>query len=336
MPNPDSASGRSRYAAIDLGTNTCLLLIADWDGKRLAPLAQEMRVVRLGAGVGRTGLLSEEAMARAETAFREYREIIDAHHCRQVSCVSTSAFREATNAESLRARIEAATGYELTAITGAEEAALVLLAVQHAFTAPSGNRVIVDVGGGSTELILEHSGEPTGMESLPLGSVRLTERWFRGDPPAQEELAAASGQIEAVLAASKLETRVDTLVAVGGTATTFVAMDQQLDAYDHASVHGASLPSGTVRQILDRCLALPTRRRTELPGLHPGRAEVIIAGGMILNAVMERFGQAEALVSDQGLRWGALLEMALGAAKDRATGPPPAAVGSTDVAGNNP
>lgn len=309
MPNPDPPHGRFRYAAIDLGTNTCLLLIADWDGAQLVPLVQMMRVVRLGAGLGRTGVLSEEAMARAEATLREYREIIEAHHCRHVRCVSTSAFREANNAESLHARIQAATGYELTAITGAEEAALVQLAVQHAFPGRSESRVIVDVGGGSTELILERGGQPAGTESLPLGSVRLTERWFRGDPPAEEELSAATRQIEGVLAASVLETRVDALVAVGGTATTFVAMDQQLDAYDHADVHGASLHSGTVRQILDRCLGLPTSLRAELPGLHPGRAEVIIAGGMILNAVMERFGQAEARVSDRGLRWGVVLDM---------------------------
>ena len=297
------------YAAIDLGTNTCLLLVARWDGSRLIPLAQELRVVRLGAGVDRTGRLSEQAMARAEAVFREYQGVIELHRCRRVRCVATSAFREAVNRDQLHRRLQEATGYDLIQISGREEAELVLRAVQQAFPSLSGGRIIVDVGGGSTEIIFEEDGQLAAVESLPLGSVRLTERWFSHDPPAPGELTAADQDIAEALAGGSLPVSADALVGVGGTTTTFVAMDQELDTYDHSRVHGATLTAATLRQILARCTALPCNQRLKLPGLHPGRAEVIIAGGMILQAVMERFGLDKLTVSDQGLRWGLVLEM---------------------------
>ena len=310
-------SGAGPYAAIDLGSNTCLLLVARWDGARLVPLAQELRVVRLGAGVHRGGRLLEQAMARAEAVFREYRGIIAAHHhCRRVRCVATSAFREASNRDLLRQRIHAATGYELEEISGREEAELVLRAVQHEFPSPGGGRIIADVGGGSTELIVEQGGRLAGAESLPLGSVRLTERWFHHDPPAPEEQAGIARDIAGALTGSGLPPSTEALVGVGGTATTFVAMARELPAYDHGRVHGAVLTGSTLQQLLARCSALTCDRRRGLPGLHPGRADVIIAGGMILQAVMRRVGVERLIVSDRGLRWGVLLEMVGAAGAD--------------------
>ena len=297
------------YAAIDLGTNTCLLLVARWDGSQLLSLAQELRVVRLGAGVGRTGRLSEQAMARAEAVFREYQAVIESHQCRRVRCVATSAFREAVNRDQLHRRLQEATWYDLVQISGREEAELVLRAVQQAFPSPSGGRIIVDVGGGSTEIMLEEKGSLAAVESLPLGSVRLTERWLHNDPPTPEELAVAVQDIDGVLTGSGPSQPMDTMVGVGGTATTFVAMDQELDTYDHSRVHGATLTAATLRQILARCTALHLKERLKLPGLHPGRAEVIIAGGMILQAVMQRFNLDRLTVSDRGLRWGVVLEL---------------------------
>jgi len=181
--------------------------------------------------------------------------------------------------------------------------------VQHEFPRPDGVRVIVDVGGGSTELIVEEAGQLAAAESLPLGSVRLTERWMHHDPPSAEELAAVTQDIDGVLTVSGLSKPVDTMVGVGGTATTFVAMNLEMDTYDHNRVHGATLAAATLQKILARCAALPLAQRLKLPGLHPGRAEVIIAGGLILQAAMERFGLEEIMVSDRGLRWGVVLEM---------------------------
>lgn len=296
-------------AAIDLGTNTCLLLVAVRDGPQLVPLAEELRVVRLGEGVDRTGRLAETAMNRAEEVFREYHHIIHSFKCRRVRCVATSAFREATNRHELRLRIRAATGYDLTAITGQEEARWVLRAVQAALPHAVGRRIIVDVGGGSTELIREENGQLATVESLPLGSVRLTERWLHNDPPPPEELEAAQADIESVLARSAIQRHVDALVGVGGTATTFVAMDLQLSTYDHHRVHGATLTRATLEHSLHRCGSLPYAERVKLPGLHPGRADIILAGGLILKGLMDHFNRQELVVSDRGLRWGVVAEL---------------------------
>ncbi len=300
---------RDRYAAIDLGTNTCLLLIAQWDGSQLVPLADELRVVRLGAGIDHTGMLSDEAMARAELAFREYQAIIKLHQCHQVRCIATSAFREAINRDQLRQRLLDATGFNLVEVSGWQEAELVLKAVQHDFPRTSGNRIVVDVGGGSTEITLEKNGSIDTIESLPLGSVRLTERWLRHDPPSLEDLSALTRDIDSVLAGIRSSRPVEALVGVGGTATTFVAMDLQLESYDHDRVHGATLTGSTLHQILKRCTAMPLNERLKLPGLHPGRADVIIAGGQILKAVMDCFGRDKVTVSDRGVLWGMIYDM---------------------------
>ncbi len=309
MSDQAPTPGHGLYAAIDLGTNTCLLLVARWDGCRLIPLAQELRVVRLGAGVDRTGRLSEEAVTRAEAVLREYQGIIEPYNCHRVRCVATSALREAANQALLFQRIHAATGYELVELSGREEAELVLRAVRHDFPGPNGRRIVVDVGGGSSEIILEEDGYLAEVESLPLGSVRLTERRFHHNPPSKPELAAAAQDIDKILDGVSWAQPVDAMVGVGGTATTFVAMEQQLEVYDHDRVHGATLTSPILRQILARCTALPLEERLKLPGLHPGRAEVIIAGGLILQTVMELFGLKKMMVSDRGLRWGVVREM---------------------------
>ncbi len=306
---PCSATLSPAFAAIDLGTNTCLLLVARWDGSRLLPLAQELRVVRLGAGVDRTGQLSEQALVRAEAVFREYQGIVEQYSCRRVRCVATSAFREAANRDLLYQRIRAATGYDLVELSGREEAELVLRAVQHEFPCPGGCRVVVDVGGGSTEVIIEEDGCLAAVDSLPLGSVRLTERWFHHDPPSPEDLSSAAKDIDKILDGAGWSQAGETMVGVGGTATTFIAMGLKLERYNHDQVHGATLTAATLWQILARCTALPLIERLKLPGLHPGRAEVIIAGGLILRAVMDRFGLKKMTVSDRGLRWGVVLEL---------------------------
>ncbi|UCH64090.1 MAG: Ppx/GppA family phosphatase [Fidelibacterota bacterium] len=305
IPTP----GHDLYAAIDLGTNTCLLLVARWDGSRLIPLARELRVVRLGAGVDYTGQLSEQALARAAATFREYQGIIESYNCRRVRCVATSAFREATNRDQLHKRLKDATGYDLVEISGREEAKLVLQAVQHEFPYTGGNRVVADVGGGSTEIAIEKDGCLVALESMPLGSVRLTERWFHHDPPSSEELSSAAKHIDIILDGVDWSLPVSAIVGVGGTVTTFAAINLKLEKYDHSRIHGAVLTVPILEQILALCTDLPLQERLELPGLHPGRADVIIAGGMILRAVMRCLKLDRLTVSDRGLRWGVVMEL---------------------------
>ncbi|MFC1484451.1 exopolyphosphatase [Candidatus Neomarinimicrobiota bacterium] len=311
MPATTSAVQPANFAAIDLGTNSCLLLITRWDGSQLTPLEDELRIIRLGDGIDKSGVITEKAMGRTLDVLQEYHEIIDAHECRQVRCVATSAFREADNRDEFRRQVKQVTGLDIVEISGQEEAALILQAIQHDFPSPEGNRVIVDVGGGSTEFILERQGKLEALQSLPMGSFRFTERHIQHDPPLRSELDALTRDVKHLLSHTPLVGSVDSMVGVGGTATTFVAMDLKLEQYDPEQVHGSVLPAGILQRILVQCSELPGHERVNLPGLHPGRAEVIVAGGLILKIIMEHFNQQQCLVSDRGLRWGVILDQVL-------------------------
>jgi exopolyphosphatase/guanosine-5'-triphosphate,3'-diphosphate pyrophosphatase len=311
MSAASSPVGPANYAAIDLGTNSCLLLIAHWDGSRLTPLTDELRIIRLGDGIDKSGRITDQAMGRALDVLQEYRDLVEAHECRQVRCIATSAFREATNRDQLRQQVQQATDLDIVEISGQEEATLTLRAIQHDFPNPKGNRAIVDVGGGSTEIILERQGTLESLQSLPMGSVRLTERHIQHDPPLLDELDALTQDVKRLLSEAQIAGPVGTMVGVGGTATTFVAMDLQLEEYDSKQVHGSVLPAEVLQRILAQCSELSCHERINLPGLHPGRAEVIIAGGLILRTVMEHFNQQQCLTSDRGLRWGVILDQVL-------------------------
>ena len=299
----------TRYAAIDLGTNTCLLLVAEWDGQELHPLVREMRVVRLGENLDRTGRISSTALDRATAALTEYRDIITSSGCQEMRCVATSAFRDAPNKDELTERIRNITGLEIEEISGEEEARLVHRAVQEAFPEETGERASVDVGGGSTEIIFDKQGHLHEVHSLPLGSVRLTERHFSHDPPAAVEVAALRDNISTVLEDSGLPTKVASLIGVGGTATTLAAIHLELEDYDPVKVHGRILKQRDLETILERCLALPYEQRVRLPGLHPGRADVIMAGTIILLAIMGHLQDKMIRISDRGIRWGIIAEM---------------------------
>ena len=153
------------------------------------------------------------------------------------------------------------------------------------------------------------AGKFSGASERDLGAVRITERWLSGDPPEQAELQAAKAEIERLIARSDLPSAAEAMVAVGGTPTTFAAMDQQLETYYSAQIHGTILTAETLQRIIAQCSELSLEQRRQLPGLHPGRADVIIAGGLILQAVLKCFGLSELTVSDRGLRWGVALEM---------------------------
>ena len=258
-------SGSTPVAAIDLGTNSCLLLVAHRQGAAIVPVAREMRIVRLGEGLEASGQISPAAMERAVTAILDFKGIIAAHGCQKVRCVATAAFRSASNAGDLQDRINQATGYQVHAVTSRREAQLVLRAVQESFPATTGTRVTVDAGGGSTEIIVESAGDLAGIASLPLGCVHLSERYLSTDPPTAQQLSVLQSHIEHTLDAEALPAGASSMVGVGGTATTFVAMEQAMTTYDHARVHGATATIASLETILQRCIALPLIERQSLP-----------------------------------------------------------------------
>ena len=294
-----------RVAAIDVGTNTALLTIAE--GER--PLEERAEIVRLGEGLDRTGRLKEEAIARTVAVVGEYARAIARYGCDRVAAVTTEAVRKAQNGGELVARASEAlapVGGRMEVIDGEREARLCWRAVAGSFPSLAGPRTVVDIGGGSTELI---AGERNvdGVISLPIGSVRLTERIVAHDPPTADEAARMVATVdEALTRAPKLR---GALVGIAGTVTTLAAMAQRLDTYDATRVHGSRLSRAAVDALVASLGTTPLADKRRTPGLDPKRADVIWAGAVILARVMARAGADECIVSDRGIRWGLIYEV---------------------------
>jgi exopolyphosphatase/guanosine-5'-triphosphate,3'-diphosphate pyrophosphatase len=293
-------------AAVDCGTNTIKLLV----GELPDVAVREMRVVRLGQDLDRTGRIADEALERAFAAVEEYAGIVRQHGVppERTRFVATSATRDAANAADFVAGVRERLGVEPEVVSGAEEAALSFAgAVRHLRTPPETPVLVVDVGGGSTELVLG-STEPDAADSMDVGSVRLHERHLRGDPPTEEEVAACVADVEAHLDASPVDpATAATVVGVAGTVTTVAAAALGLSAYDREALDQAEVPVADVLAAADRLVAMTVEERRALPYMHPGRADVIGAGAMILARVLRR-GRVDRLVVSEadildGIAW---------------------------------
>jgi len=295
-------------AAIDIGTNTVLLLIASIDTRgQLATLVDEQRVPRLGKGVEESGNINRSALNRLIDVLLEYRAMIADHGVESITVTGTSALRDAANRQHVLHRVRAATGFEITVLSGEDEA---LLSYRGAVSglAEGGSAVVLDIGGGSTEII---SGEGESIlfhTSRDVGAVRLTERFFRHDPPLPEEIQSALSTVRAAFADVPPfdETRCR-LVGVAGTPTTLALLDQGVTALDR----NATMNYRLSRQAVDRLFALLSSKRAQdilgLSASMPGRADVITAGTLILRSYFEQSGFREMIVSERGLRYGAAL-----------------------------
>jgi exopolyphosphatase/guanosine-5'-triphosphate,3'-diphosphate pyrophosphatase len=296
-----------RVAAIDCGTNSIRLLIADLE-PGLTDLVREMRIVRLGEGVDRTGRLSAAALDRTMTALREYAGLIAEAKPEAVRMVATSATRDAANSAEFTERVRDVLGVPPEVISGAEEARLSFDgATQGQCPSPY---LVTDIGGGSTEFVLGGDSKISGAISVNIGCVRLTERHLHGDPPLAAEVLAVTGDIDEALgqAAAAVDVRqASTLVGLAGSVTTVAAIALGLDRYLPERIHHARVPAGQVHEITARLLGLTRAERAEIPGMHPGRIDVIAAGALILDRIMARFGFAEVLVSEHdildGIAW---------------------------------
>ncbi|HIZ35613.1 MAG TPA: Ppx/GppA family phosphatase [Candidatus Ruania gallistercoris] len=286
----------TRVAAIDCGTNSIRLLIADRSvAGTLTDVLRRMEIVRLGQGVDRTGRLDPDALARTLAATREYADQCRTHGVEAVRFVATSATRDAANREEFFAGVRAALGVDVEVISGAEEAGLSFAgAVSILGAADPAPNLVVDIGGGSTELVLGDR-EVDHAISLDIGSVRMTERHIRSDPPTPAELAAARTDITAALdrAADQLDlNRVRTLVGVAGSVTTLTAFALGLDRYRPEQINGARLSVAEVHAAAEALLAMPRAERAALGFMHPGRVDVIGAGALIWAEVVDRVTQA--------------------------------------------
>jgi exopolyphosphatase / guanosine-5'-triphosphate,3'-diphosphate pyrophosphatase len=301
----------SRVAAVDLGTNSIRLIVAEPDDDGgLRELARDMYITRIGEGVDRTGRIDDDALARTVGVLARYTRRARALHAARIRVAATSAVRDASNREELEAAVRGHAGSELEVLGGEQEGALSFVGATRGLDAEP-PFLVLDIGGGSTEFVVG-AGSPDAAISTQMGSVRLTERHVSHDPPTEPELAALRESVAAVLddveAAVPVHTA-RTLVAVAGTATTVRAIDLELDRYDPDRIHRSRLSRRAAETVLDRLAGMTTPERAALPVMAPGREDVIVAGGTILVEVMRRWDFAEAVVSETDILDGLALEL---------------------------
>lgn len=296
-----------RVAVIDIGTNTVILLVAavSADGQ-IAALHDEARVVRLGEGIHDKPFFLPDAMDRCYAALADFKRKADVLGCERVIAVGTAGFRNAQNASEFITRVQDGLDMTIEVISGQREADLVFAAAKADFPSVSLPLVVLDIGGGSSEFIVEEFGKPVRSVSLPFGSVKLTEKFLKHDPPTQDELTALDDFLCRELAALGGPTRAASFIATAGTATTISALIQNLQSYEPQRVHGSILSCADILGLADALAMEPFVRRQSRPCLEPKRADVIVAGTRILLRACERFGVAACLVSDRGLRYGVL------------------------------
>jgi exopolyphosphatase/guanosine-5'-triphosphate,3'-diphosphate pyrophosphatase len=301
-----------RIAVVDIGTNTTRLLVADLDGGRLREIERRTEITRLGEGVDATGRLSEQAMERVIATCAQYAQAIRRHGAERTVAVMTSAVRDAANGAEFQQLLRERFGFDAQTISGEREARLTYLGATSARSYPS-PLLVVDIGGGSTELVIGSGRNVTFHVSTRAGSVRHTERYLHSDPATDAELDGCREDVRREIESqvpAEVRRSVADGVAVAGTATSFAAIDQRLEPYDHERVDGYRLTRVGCDRILAGLAALPLAERRDVPGLHPERAPTIIAGGLILTESMRAFGLDSIEVSEHDILEGAALETA--------------------------
>jgi exopolyphosphatase/guanosine-5'-triphosphate,3'-diphosphate pyrophosphatase len=317
----------TRVAAVDCGTNSIRLLVADLDECALTKtdVHREMRVVRLGAGVDRTGWLAPAAIERTRAALVDYAAICRDLGAERIRMVATSASRDAENREDFRSMVRDVLDTDPEVVSGDEEAALSFDGATRELAADLGPFLVMDIGGGSTELVLGDGGPRGGVtaaRSVDIGCVRLTERHLPADPPTAGQVAAAEADIDRALALVREVVPVDkarTAIGLAGSVTTVAALALGLPAYDAARIHLSRIPADDVRRVTGELLGLPRAERAALPVMHPGRVDVIGAGALILRMMVDRLELAEILVSEADILDGIAWSMSRSATEEGST-----------------
>ncbi|GGX99209.1 Ppx/GppA phosphatase family protein [Streptomyces anandii] len=303
----------TRVAAVDCGTNSIRLLVADANPEtgELVDLDRRMTIVRLGQDVDRTGRLAPEALARTFAACREYAEVIKEHGAERLRFMATSASRDAENRDEFVRGVVEILGVEPEVITGDQEAEFSFMGATRELTGRDDLTrpfLVVDIGGGSTEFVVGDD-HVRAARSVDVGCVRMTERHLVrdgvvSDPPTEGQIAAIRADIEAALDLAE-ETvplrEAHTLVGLAGSVTTVSAIAQELPEYDSAVIHHSRVSRDRVREITEALLHATHAERSAIPSLHPGRVDVIGAGALVLLAVMERIGAREVVVSEHDI-----------------------------------
>lgn len=296
-----------RVAAIDCGTNSIRLLIADIDDGTVKDVVRTMRIVRLGQGVDQTGQFAPEALERTFAACDEYSAMIAEYEPARLRFVATSASRDVSNRDVFVAGVKARLGVEPDVISGDEEARLSFLGatadIVTGAAAPRAPYLVVDIGGGSTEFVLGETA-PQSAISVNIGCVRMTERHLQSDPPTDDQIARATADIDAAIARAGEAVPLGaarSLIGLAGSVTTVAALALDLAHYDPRAIHGSRISAGQVHEVAADLLAMTREQRASLGPMHEGRVDVIGAGALVLDRILAATGLPEVVVSERDI-----------------------------------
>jgi len=307
-------------AGIDIGTNTLRLLVAETGPDSFHEIYADRKITRLGQDLALNGMLTREAEERSLKALGDFAEKIRDHAALHTAAIGTSALRNASNSAAFINAVKLKTGIDVTVLSGEEEARLTLLGVAYMLSGkyvqgkinPLASLLVIDIGGGSTEIIMTRLGEAPVSVSIPLGAVYLTEQCIKHDPPITEELALLRRMVRDKLdrfAAMIQPAPAGKAIGTAGTITTLAAINQGMVAYDPERITGSVLTSECIDEMIRTLSTSSIEERRKIRGLEPGREDIILAGAMILQEIMRRFGYSSLLVSDWGLREGIVLDL---------------------------
>jgi exopolyphosphatase / guanosine-5'-triphosphate,3'-diphosphate pyrophosphatase len=307
------SEGAKRVAVIDVGTNSTRLLVADVAGGRVSPLERRSTVTRLGRGVDLSGHLSSEAIEDVCTAIGGYVGVVEELGAETVDAIATSAVRDADNGSAFVAELRERFALSARVLDGTEEARATYVGATSE-SPPDEPTLVVDIGGGSTEMVVGRGADISFHDSLQAGVVRHSERHIASDPPTAGELEALAGDVRGLIEGAVdggVEAR--HAIAVAGTPTSLAAVEMELEPYDPSRVHGHVLALPSIQRMLSRLASAPLAERVEIPGLHPDRAPTIVAGVVILVETMRAFGLEEVTVSEHDILYGTAISAAAAA-----------------------
>jgi exopolyphosphatase/guanosine-5'-triphosphate,3'-diphosphate pyrophosphatase len=295
-----------KYAAIDVGTNTVLLLIVEI-GKEFTEILDIATITRLGEGLKATNCLSETAMERTLATLRAYRDIAEKNQAQTILCVGTAALREAENSGVFLSCVLESVGLPVRVISARDEAYYTYLSVKRDLAAREGDFLVIDIGGGSTEIIEGSHDHFGGFVSLPVGSVKLTEMFVRHDPPSPDEIRLVREHVKLLLDMPFVK-RGGLLVGTAGTVTTLASIALGAGGYNKERIHGAKLSIDTINNVVTRLAEMPVAERRVLPGMEKGREDILLQGIILLEEVMVHLCVTEVIVNANGVRYGLIYE----------------------------
>lgn len=297
-----------KYACIDIGTNTVLLVIVD-NTECLVDVLDVSTITRLGEGLKYSGELSVPAMERTFTALQRYKNIISENSVDKTFCVGTAALREASNSKTFVDMVEESLGFRINIITEKEEALYTFRSVSGDAFINAGSVVITDIGGGSTEIIKGDKGCFVDAVSLPVGSVKLTEMFVKNDPPTTSELAVLRDYVHILLDTPFFKGDIpDICFGTGGTVTNVAGIVKGLEAFEKEKIHGCEIKLDDIEGLISELVRLTSHERAMIKGMEAGREDIILQGTILLSEIMKCFEKDEIIVSANGVRYGVIFE----------------------------